>query len=293
MSIAIQERASEIETGVLVTSGIDVGSSAVKVAVLACANDGSAKILALHAERIRRRELRKVITECYRVALEEADAKESDIVYAATTGEGELVEFRRGHFYGMTTHARGAIFLMPEVRAVLDIGALHARAMRIDEHSRVLNYRMTSQCASGSGQFLENVGRYLGVALEEVGPMSLQASSPEVVSSICAVLAETDVINMVSRGIRPHDILKGIHLSMAGRYLKLLRAIGVTSDVALTGGLSADVGLAQAIREKIAEDGLEMNVHTHAQSYLAGAIGAALWGAYRHRVLARRAAKAS
>ena len=80
---------------------------------------------------------------------------------------------------------------------------------------------------------------------------------------------------------------------MAGRYLKLLRAIGVTSDVALTGGLSADVGLAQAIREKIAEDGLEMKVHTHAQSYLAGAIGAALWGAYRHRVLARRAAKAS
>ncbi|HSG66023.1 MAG TPA: benzoyl-CoA reductase subunit D [Gammaproteobacteria bacterium] len=279
-------------TGTLLTSGIDVGSSAVKVAVLACAEDGSAELKALHSERIRRRDLRKVISETWEVALEEAGVRESDIVYAATTGEGELVEFRRGHFYGMTTHSRGAIFLMPRVRAVLDIGALHARAMKIDGDSRVLNYRMTSQCASGSGQFLENVARYLGVALEEVGTLSRDASNPEVVSSICAVLAETDVINMVSRGIKPADILKGIHLSMAGRYVKLLRAIGATGEIALSGGLSADVGLAEAIREKIAEDGIDMTVHTHPDSVHAGAIGAALWGAFRHRVLARRAQEA-
>ncbi len=276
--------------GTLVTTGIDVGSSAVKVAVMASEDDGSAKILALHAERIRRRDLRKVIEECYAVALGEAGADVDEVAYAATTGEGELVEFRRGHFYGMTTHARGAIFLMPEVRSVLDIGGLHARAMRIDEKSRVLNYRMTSQCASGSGQFLENVARYLGIALEDVGSISLEGKNPEVVSSICAVLAETDVINMVSRGIKPADILKGIHLSMAGRYVKLLRATGAFDDVAITGGLSADVGLTEAVKEKIAEDGVPIRVHTHPNSNQAGAIGAALWGAYRHRVLARRSA---
>jgi benzoyl-CoA reductase subunit D len=189
----------------------------------------------------------------------------------------------------MTTHARGAIFLMPAARAVVDIGALHARAMKIDERSRVLSYRMTSQCASGSGQFLENVARYLGIAVEDVGPLSLESNDPEVVSSICAVLAETDVINMVSRGIRPADIIRGIHLSMAGRYVKLLRASGVDEDVALTGGLASDVGLAGAIREKAREDGLDVQILTHAHSTHAGSIGAALWGAYRHRVLARRA----
>ncbi len=280
-------------TDLLLTSGIDVGSSAVKVAVMMCPAEGEAKVLSLHTERIRRRDLRKVINECYDVAVGEAGVNRSEIVYAATTGEGELVDFRRGHFYGMTTHARGAIFLMPQVRSVLDIGALHARAMRIDEKSRVLNYRMTSQCASGSGQFLENVARYLGIALEEVGTLSKDASDPEVVSSICAVLAETDVINMVSRGITPADILKGIHLSMAGRYMKLLRAIGATDDVALTGGLAADIGLAEALREKIEEDGLPMVVHTNPQSHFAGAIGSALWGAYRHRVLERRAMEVS
>ena len=272
----------------VVTAGLDVGSSAVKVAIARTTETGE-EILALHSERIRRRELRKVIGDCYRLALEEAGAGEREVAYAATTGEGDLVEFRRGHFYGMTTHARGAIFLMPAARAVVDIGALHARAMKIDERSRVLSYRMTSQCASGSGQFLENVARYLGIAVEDVGPLSLESNDPEVVSSICAVLAETDVINMVSRGIRPADIIRGIHLSMAGRYVKLLRASGVDDDVALTGGLASDVGLAAAIREKAREDGLDVQILTHAHSTHAGAIGAALWGAYRHRVLAQRA----
>jgi benzoyl-CoA reductase subunit D len=269
-----------------ITAGVDVGSSAVKIVVLLTTTDGGTEVLELLTERIRRRELRKVVNDGYQAALRAARVSADEVCYVASTGEGELVDFRRGHFYGMTTHARGAIFLMPEVRAVLDVGALHARAMRIDERSRVLSYRMTGQCASGSGQFLENVARYLGIALDDVGPLSCRASNPQVISSICAVLAETDVINMVSRGIATPDILKGIHLSMAGRYTKLLRAIDVRGPVAITGGLSADTGLAQALQEKSLEDGLHVEIRTHPNSIYAGALGAALWGAYRHRMLA-------
>jgi len=278
-----------MSAGTIIAAGVDVGSSAAKFALVKAAADGTESIVALHNERIRRRDLRKVIREGYEGVLQAAGLRRDDIAYTASTGEGELVDFRSGHFYGMTTHARGAAFLMPGASAVLDVGALHARAMCIDERSRVLNYRMTSQCASGSGQFLENVARYLGIMLEDVGPLSCEAKNPEQVSSICAVLAETDVINMVSRGISRNDILKGIHLSMAGRYIKLLRAIGASGDVAITGGLASDIGLTRALEEKIAEEKLEMRVRTHADSIYAGALGAALWGAYRHRVLARRA----
>ena len=272
-----------------ITAGVDVGSSAVKVALLLTRSTGEIETLALLNERIRRRELQKVVHEGYQTALRTGGVTPEQVCYVASTGEGELVDFRRGHFYGMTTHARGAIFLMPEVRAVLDVGALHARAMRIDERSRVLGYRMTSQCASCSGQFLENVARYMGISLEDVGPLSSKAGNPQVVSSICAVLAETDVINMVSRGISPPDILKGIHLSMASRYLKLLRAIDAREHIAITGGLSADTGLVQALQDKAREDGLDVEIHTHPQAIYAGALGAALWGAYRHRMLARHA----
>jgi benzoyl-CoA reductase subunit D len=120
--------------------------------------------------------------------LSELDVDPESVDYVATTGDGESIPFRTGHFYSMTTHARGATYLQPGINAVIDIGALHGRAISTDERGKVLTYKMTSQCASGSGQFLENIARYLGVALEEVGTISKTADDPETVSSICAVL---------------------------------------------------------------------------------------------------------
>jgi len=154
----------------------------------------------------------------------------------------------------------------------------------------VLSYKMTSQCASGSGQFLENIARYLGIAQDEIGALSRKSDNPEVVSSICAVLAETDVINMVSRGITAPNILKGIHLSMAARLSKLLKSIGATSGVVMmTGGLALDKGLVAALEEDIANiKDMKSIVRSHPDSIYAGAIGAALWGAYRFEKLAAR-----
>jgi len=267
------------------TAGIDVGSASIKV-VLMRVGDGEEVLLAGRSERIRRREAEAVARGLFDAVLGEAGLRRGDLDYIATTGEGEIVTFRTGHFYGMTTHARGARFLDPEARACVDVGALHARAILMDERAKVLGYRMTSQCASGSGQFLENISRYLGVTMAEIGPLSLEADAPELCSSICAVLAETDVINMVSRGISTANILKGIHLSMAGRYVKLLRSAGASGVVLVTGGLAADVGLMAAIRECADEKGVALSIRGHEQSVLAGGIGAALWGAFRARKMA-------
>lgn len=273
------------------TAGLDVGSSAVKLAVV---EDGPAGARLVHhaTERLRRRDPVAVARLVFDEALERTGLREDDLAYVATTGEAEGVEFRTGHFYGMTTHAKGALFLDPSARAVVDIGALHTRALLMDERGKVLGYRMTSQCASGSGQFLENICRYLGVTLEEIGPLSLQSAAPEKCSSICAVLAETDVINMVSRGIATADILKGIHQSMGGRYLRLLASAGASGVVLVTGGLAADVGLVAAMREGVGELKQRIELRTHPLSVLAGAIGAALWGAYRARKLATSGALA-
>ena len=217
--------------------------------------------------------------------MEDAGLKPEDIDYIATTG-GARTSFSTGHFYSMTTHARGGVYLDPQARAVVDIGALNGRAISIDERGKVLQYKMTSQCASGSGQFLENIARYLGVAVEEIGTLSQSSKDPEKVSSICAVLAETDVINMVSRAISTPDILKGIHLSMASRIVKLLKVTGVKGGVALlTGGLALDTGLLAAIQEEMAAEKVNVTVRSHPDSILAGAIGAALWGAYRYHKL--------
>jgi benzoyl-CoA reductase subunit D len=272
----------------VIAAGIDVGSAAIKVAVIEDGRPQGARLLASGVERIRRRDPQHVVRDLFDRVLHEAGAGPRELGYIATTGEGETVAFRTGHFYGMTAHARGALFLVPEARAVVDVGALHARAILVDEKAKVLGHRMTSQCASGSGQFLENIARYLGVTLDEIGPLSLKADKPEACSSICAVLAETDVINMVSRGLTIANILKGIHQSMAGRYLRLLTSAGAKGVVLVSGGLAADVGLVAALREAAAEQKAQVEVRAHEQSVLAGALGAALWGAFRARKLARK-----
>ena len=267
--------------------GIDVGTGAVKSALFKVEGDKS-EWIGKRTDRIRKRDPYALAEEGMDAVIKDAGLARDDIDYIATTGEGESLEFHTGHFYSMTTHARGAIYLNPNARSVLDVGALHGRAIRIDERGKVLEYRMTSQCASGSGQFLENIARYLGIALEEIGELSQQADDPEVVSGICAVLAETDVINMVSRNISSPNILKGIHISMAQRLLKLLRATKVMDGaVMVTGGLALDGGLVAAMVEGIEDPKNKINVtiESHPDSIYAGAIGAALWGAFRHEKL--------
>ena len=270
-----------------ITAGIDIGTGAVKTVLFRVEGDKT-EWLAKRNDRIRQRDPFKLAEEAYHALLEEVGLKASDVDYVATTGEGESLHFHTGHVYSMTTHARGAVYLNPEARAVLDIGALHGRAIRNDERGKVETYKMTSQCASGSGQFLENIARYLGIAQDEIGSLSTQADNPEVVSSICAVLAETDVINMVSRGITAPNILKGIHISMAGRLAKLLKSIGAREGVVLcTGGLALDEGLLNTLNESVKEQKMNVTAFNHPDSPFAGAIGAALWGAFRHEKLAR------
>jgi benzoyl-CoA reductase subunit D len=269
-----------------ISAGIDVGTGCVKVALFEVSK-GKARWIARGLERIRQKDPYKLAEEMYGALLRDAKVAPADVAYVATTGDGEALGFSTGHFYSMTTHARGAVFLEPSARAVLDVGALHGRAIRTDERGKVLAYRMTSQCASGSGQFLENIARYLGIAQDEIGSLSRAGKEPEKVSSICAVLAETDVINMVSRGITASNILKGIHVSMAQRLAALLKGVGAANGTVLvTGGLGLDAGLVLALQESAVESRIDVELKSHPDAIFAGAIGAALWGAFRHEKLA-------
>ncbi len=262
------------------TLGVDVGSSAVKLALVDYKE--TAEILTTVNERIRKRNPTQVIEQSIDRLLGEQGVRYEDLLYVASTGEGDLVPRKRGHFYSMTTHSRGGYHYHPEARTVVDMGALYCRVIALDGGARVRGYSMTGQCASGSGQFLENITRYLGVTLEQVGELSLQSTDPARTSGICAVLAETDVINMVSRGIATADIIKGIHLSIAGRIVQLLSRFKAEPPVVLTGGMSQNLGLVEVLREVCRERNLNLQIYPATNGVAAGAIGAAMWGGYRH-----------
>lgn len=270
------------------TMGIDVGGSYVKGVIMSYNKDTEDyKIVDKQTEKIRKRNPKDVVIDTVDTLLGRNNLNyENDIAYLASTGEGEMVEKKTGHFYSMTSHSRGGKFFNQNAKTVVDMGGLYVRAIKIDERGKVLDYKMTGQCASGSGQFIENISRYLGLAIEEVGEMSLQADNPEVPSGICAVLAETDVINLVSKGLSTANIVKGINLSIAARVVKLLGSLKAESPVVLVGGMGMNVGMIQAIEELSREKKkTDIEFVSNSDAIYSGAIGAALWGGFRYHKL--------
>jgi len=267
------------------TMGVDVGGSYVKAVLMRYNKDTvDHQLVDKQTEKIRKRNPKDVVVDAIDMILERNKLNyDKDISYLASTGEGEMVEKKTGHFYSMTSHARGGIYFAPNAKTVVDMGGLYVRAIKVDSRGKVIDYKMTGQCASGSGQFIENISRYLGLAIEEVGAISLKADNPEVPSGICAVLAETDVINLVSKGLSTPNIVKGINISIAQRVVKLLGSLNAESPIALVGGMGMNAGMVQAIQELSVENKKKsMEFVTHPDAIYSGAIGAALWGGYRY-----------
>ncbi len=275
------------------TMGVDVGGSYVKGVIMSYDHEtGDHKLVDKQTEKIRKRDPKDVAVELIDLLLDRNKLNyKEDIAYLASTGEGEMVEKKTGHFYSMTSHSRGGKFFDNDARTVVDMGGLYVRAIKINEQGRVIDYKMTGQCASGSGQFIENISRYLGLAIEEVGEMSLKADNPEVPSGICAVLAETDVINLVSKGLSTPNIIKGINLSIATRIVKLLGSLRAESPIVLCGGMGMNEGMIQAVEELTAENSKrDFKFVSSPDSIYSGAIGAALWGGYRYYKLKEKEA---
>lgn len=264
-----------------ITCGIDVGSAAVKIVILSDEGKNEENIIYKECRKIRSGDPKIVVRDIFSMAISETGVKKNEIKYIASTGEGYFVEFKTGHFFGMTTHARGAKYLAGDTRTVIDAGALHHRVISIDGRSKVLDYKMTGQCASCSGSFIENISRYLGIGVEDTGDIAIKSTNPKPISGVCAVLAETDVINMVSQGIVLPDIFMGVFNLMADRLVKMLARPNAQSPVMLTGGLATNTGFIKALKKNSDQADLNLKINSCEDSIYAGAIGAALLGEMR------------
>lgn len=201
----------------------------------------------------------------------------SEIAYFAATGFGRYnLGFRDIAITEITSAARAAFFLLQRPGVVLDIGSQTTRAISVNDRGRVQSFKSSDKCAAGSGMFIARAARYLEVPLEQVGELSLQAEHPQPISSICAVLAESEIINHVSAGVSVEDILRGIHDSLADRAGAMLKRVGMNGEVAFIGGVAHQQGMVQALQQR-----LKVKVSVPADCEYVCALGAALLGLQR------------
>jgi predicted CoA-substrate-specific enzyme activase len=257
------------------TAGVDVGSTYTKAVLLT--EDGRIAGKAMARSGFR---LAEAAQNVLNLALTGAGAAREDVAYVIGTGYGRFqVPSRDVQVTDLTAAARGACYFYPKTRTVLDVGGQTMKASRLDEGGRVRSFRLNDKCAAGTGAFLEKTARYLGYATEDIGPLAVLSRDPVPISGVCAVFAESEVINHLSLGASPADIMQGSIVSLVARSVQLLRRVQMEPEFTLVGGILRFPSMVSLIVEKL---GGTVNVLKDDMPQYAAALGAA--------VLARRRA---
>jgi len=247
-------------------AGVDIGSTMTKVVLM----DKSGNLLSA-IKGPTGPEHRQLANEVMRQALEQASLQINDISYIVATGYGRLnVPFADRQITELSCHARGVSSLFPNVRTAIDIGGQDAKCMKI-ANGRLTNFVMNDKCAAGTGRFLEVTAATLGIRLEDMGGISLEANKKIQISNLCTIFAQQEVVALLSHGEKPENILAGLHDALASRVAALARRLGIEPDLVLTGGVAKNIGMVRAMKESL---GCEILVPE--EPLLTGALGAAI-----------------
>jgi len=252
-------------------AGVDIGSTTAKCALL---EDDRVVGKSLNPVGV---ELVKDAERALEAALVDAGRDRREVTVVTGTGYGRFkVTFGQFTVTEIGCHAKGAHFLFPATRVVLDIGGQDTKAIKVDGKGDVIDFAMNDKCAAGTGRFLDVCAGALGYDVSEIGPLAAGARHPVRVTNTCTVFAESEVSSYVARGKDPKDILAGLYGGIVSRSLSLMQRVGVEPEVTFTGGVSRNEGMVRALEGRL---GIPINVSPLAQ-YM-GAIGAALYGLER------------
>ncbi|MFY9411715.1 MAG: acyl-CoA dehydratase activase [Dethiobacteria bacterium] len=250
----------------VVVAGIDVGSLSAEAVLLKDGRVVTFSIIPTGADS------RKAAEKALTAAMESAGLQFDDLAVIVATGYGRIsIPFAHKRITEITCHGRGAFYLDPAVRTVIDIGGQDSKVIRLNQQGKVLDFAMNDKCAAGTGRFLEVMATALEVELENLAALSDQAVRAISISSTCTVFAETEVVSLLAGGADRAEIARGLHESIAARTSSLVYRVGLDEAVMMTGGVAKNSAVVKALEEK-----LQLRIIVPPEPQIAGALGAAL-----------------
>lgn len=250
----------------MLTAGCDVGSLTGKAVIMEGDVIKAWSIIPRHPNP------QKTAEAVMKKTLEQANLNIDDIDFVVGTGYGRLkIQFANADISEISCHGKGASWLLPTVRTVIDIGGQDCKVISVNEKGEVVDFVMNDKCAAGTGRFLELSARALGLELSELGEVSLQSKSPSNISAQCSVFAESEIVSLLAEDVELCDIAAGVNKSIATRVITLVKRVGGRPDLTVTGGVAKNRGVVEFLKAEFGE------VKTFpVDPQLVGAIGAAL-----------------
>ncbi len=251
----------------IITLGVDIGSTASKALVLKDGEDilGTSVIDVGAGTSGPSRAISTV--------LEKTNLTREEIDFVMATGYGRnSLEEANFQMSELSCHAKGAYFLFPNVRTIIDIGGQDSKALKIAPGGMLESFVMNDKCAAGTGRFLDVIANVLEIGLDDLAVFDAKSTQEVTISSTCTVFAESEVISQLAKGTKIEDIIKGIHRAIASRVGSLAKRVGIQDDVVMTGGVALNQGMVRALEESIGFD-----IQTSEYCQLNGALGAAVY----------------
>ena len=247
--------------------GIDSGSTTTKMVII----DRNSKILASSIVSTGAKtqvSARKVLQEtCRQLGVEPCD-----LASVFSTGYGRNnIAFATDSKTEITCHAKGAFFLDPTIRTIVDIGGQDSKIIRIDNEGRVVNFVMNDKCAAGTGRFLEMMARTLELDIDIMVRTGLAWKNDLTISSMCTVFAESEVVSLIADNCSIADIVHGLNKSIASRITSMISRTGCQAPYMMTGGVARNTGVVRELEVKLGE-----RLIVSEKPELCGALGAAL-----------------
>jgi len=254
-----------------IVAGIDIGSLSAEAVIMSGGKILAYSIVPTGADS------RRAAETALEKALESAGRSRDEIGFVVATGYGRAnVPLASLQVTEITCHGRGAVYLFPDARTVIDIGGQDSKVIRLDDRGTVVDFVMNDKCAAGTGRFLEVMARALETEVDRLSEVAATASRSATISSMCTVFAESEVVSLIGQGAPRDEIARGLMESVAERTASMVHRVGLAPEVVMTGGVAKNKGVVRALEKRL---GRVIRVPDEPQ--IVGALGAALVAAGR------------
>lgn len=249
--------------------GIDIGSTCTKGVII-----DSNKTIIASAISETGIGAKNAADKILNMLVEKSELKKEELTNIITTGYGRNTSgISSSSVTEITCHAKGANFLYPDAHTIIDIGGQDLKVICINSDGSVKNFVMNDKCAAGTGRFLDAMARVLGLDIEKMSKIGMNWKNDIIISSMCTVFAESEVVSLIANNVPIEDIIHGLNMSVASKILTLTKKLNCEPKFVMTGGVAINIGVVNAIKSVLNED-----VYVPNNAQLCGAIGAALFG---------------